>query len=259
MQLYSVDRNSSQQLSGHAGTFASIKVDGRADLVQVLAFEDVKPEGPRLQVIEVRAAGVDAAVPPFKPAPVNFPMAADAAGDFPLIFQVSKRGDILFAFTKMGYVFLFDIVSCKAIYRTKLDTVMVACPHESTGGVLGVTARKGQLLHIAINDAAIIPFVVATLRDTQLAISLAGRCNLPGAEDLYNAEFTRQLGAGDIAGAARTVADSPNKMLRTPQTMLRFQQMPAPPTGGPNPIVMYFQVRFYLHISCQPSNSSLPT
>ena len=63
----------------------------------------------------------------------------------------------------------------------------------------------------------------------------------PGADDLYALEFQRQLAAGDVSGAAKTAADSPNGMLRTAETIQRFQGLPGQP-GQPQPVFQYFHL-----------------
>ncbi|CAN0421695.1 unnamed protein product, partial [Discosporangium mesarthrocarpum] len=112
---------------------------------------------------------------------------------------------------------------------------------ESSGGVIGITARTGSVLHIAVNETTLVPYVVNTLRDTQLALQLASRLGLPGAEDLYTTEFNRLLGSNNVAGAARLAGESPNGLLRTAATIQRFQQIPAV-AGQPPPVFQYFSV-----------------
>lgn len=75
---------------------------------------------------------------------------------------------------------------------------------------MGITARMGAVLQISVNEATLVSYVVNTLRDTALAIQLAARLNLPGADDLYASEFQRLLASNDVAGAARLAGESPN-------------------------------------------------
>lgn len=75
---------------------------------------------------------------------------------------------------------------------------------------MGITARNGAVLQISVNEATLVPYVVNTLRDSALAIQLAARLNLPGADELYMSEFNRMLGANDVAAAARLAGESPN-------------------------------------------------
>jgi clathrin heavy chain len=107
--------------------------------------------------------------------------------------------------------------------------------------VLGITARKGQVLRMSINEANLVPYIVNQLHNPQLALQLATRLNLPGAEDLYFSEFNRLLSSNDVQGAARLAAESPQGVLRTPQTIMRFQQVP-PVQGQPQPVLQYFSV-----------------
>ena len=75
---------------------------------------------------------------------------------------------------------------------------------------MGITARNGAVLQISVNEATLVPYVVNTLRDSALAIQLAARLNLPGADDLYMSEFNRMLASNDVAAAARLAGESPN-------------------------------------------------
>ena len=51
-----------------------------------------------------------------------------------------------------------------------------------------------------------VPYILNILRDNDLALKLAGRLNLPGAENLFAAEFERLMSQGNVAAAARVVA-----------------------------------------------------
>ncbi len=243
MQLYSIEKAVSQMLQGHAGVFSTLRVPGRDDVAQILCFEDKKPDQPpKLFIMEV-GRSKDAPGGVFRLAPVAIPVAADATNDFPVAMTISKKHDILYMMTKMGYLFLFDVFTGKAIYRARVtsDTVFVACEHSATGGILGITSRKGQVLLVALNESALVPYIINTLRDTEFAIQIASRLGLPGADDLYVAQFNQLLAANDVQGAARLAATSPGGMLRTPQTIQRFQQIPGVP-GQPQPVFQYFSV-----------------
>eukprot|EP00607_Mallomonas_marina_P003718 CAMPEP_0182427698 /NCGR_PEP_ID=MMETSP1167-20130531/18991_1 /TAXON_ID=2988 /ORGANISM="Mallomonas Sp, Strain CCMP3275" /LENGTH=1652 /DNA_ID=CAMNT_0024610121 /DNA_START=314 /DNA_END=5272 /DNA_ORIENTATION=+ len=245
MQLYSIEKSVSQMLQGHSGVFSSIKVAGRdpKDLAQVLAFEDKKPDQPaKLFVMEV---GRDKSAPGgvFRVTPQNIPVPADAPNDFPVTMNATKKHDMIYMITKMGYLYLFDMHSGKAIYRARIstDTVFATTEHTSSGGVLGITARKGQVLLVSLNEANLVPYIISQLRDTDLALQLATRLNLSGADDLYATKFNTLLANNDIAGAARAAAEAPNGLLRTPATIARFQQIQGQP-GQPQPVFQYFSI-----------------
>jgi len=242
MQLYSIEKTVSQMLQGHSGVFTVLPIPGRDEPAQLLAFEDKKPDQPaKLFIMEV---GRDKNAPGgvFRVAPQAIPVAADAPNDFPVTMNASKQQGMIYMISKMGYLFLFDIFSGKPIYRARIttDTVFAATEHNASAGILAVT-RRGQVLQVSINESALVPFIVAQLRDQQLAIEVASRLNLPGADDLYAAQLNTLLAAGDVQGAARVAAESPRGLLRTPATIQRFQQLPAQP-GQPQPVFQYFSV-----------------
>jgi len=240
MQLYNMDKKLSQPLQGHAAAFATLKIAGRDDPAQVIVFHEKKPDSQEPPKLFVREVGRDPAKgAPFGITPVVLPVPADAAADFPVSLAVDQKNEISFLLTKMGYVYLSDIHTGKTIYRAKItqDTVFVTCPSGS-GAVFGITVRRGQVFRLQLNGPALVPYILNTLRDSDLALKLAGRLNLPGAENVMAAEFERLLSQGQVAEAARVVAASGNA-LRTPATISRFQQIPAQPGQVP-PLLMYF-------------------
>lgn len=243
MQLYSIEKKVSQPLQGHAGAFARIKIMGRDDHAQVLCFHEKKSESPpeeppKLYVMEVGRDPSKGA--PFRLAPTAIPVPADAMSDFPVSLVNNQKDDLAFLITKMGYLYIFDLHTAKTLYRARItqDTVFCTCSQVSTGAMFGITVRKGSVLRIQLNGQNLIPYIVATLRDNDLAIKLAGRLGLPGAENLYAAEFERLMSAGQVVEAAKLVARS-GAALRTPATISRFQQIPSEP-GQPQPVFQYF-------------------
>ena len=49
-------------------------------------------------------------------------------------------------------------------FRPPQDTVFVSTEHSATGGMLGIT-RKGQVLHVGLNEANLVPYIMGQLRD----------------------------------------------------------------------------------------------
>lgn len=243
MQLYSIEKKVSQPLQGHAGAFAVLNLPGRDDPAQVLVFHEKKAESPpgeppKLFVMEV---GRDPSKgQSFRLPPTAIPVPPEAAADFPVSLVIDQKDQLAFLLTKMGYAYMFDTHSGKTVYRAKItqETVFVTCSQESTGAVYGITVRRGQVFRIMLNGQALVPYIVSTLRDNDLAIKLAARLGLPGAENLYAAEFERLISMGNVVEAAKLVAAS-GTALRTPATIARFQQIPAQP-GAPQPVFQYF-------------------
>jgi len=241
MQLYSVDKKVSQPLQGHAGAFAVINIIGREDPAQLLVFHEKKSDsghGSKLFVMEVGRDPLKG--PGFRLQPTAIPVPVDASSDFPVSLVIDKKNDIAFLITKMGYLYMFDIHTGKVIYRAKIttETVFCTCSQETTGAMFGITVKRGQVICIMLNNQALIPYILSTLRDNELAIKLAGRLGLPGAENLFSAEFERLISSGHVVEAAKLVANG-GTFLRTPATIARFQQVPGEP-GSPQPVFQYF-------------------
>jgi len=242
MQLYSLEKKVSQPLQGHAGAFCMIKISGREDAAQVLVFHEKKAETPqeppKLFVMEVGRDPAKGAG--FRLPPTVIPVPPEAAADFPVSLVINKKDEVALLMTKMGFLYMFDIHTGKTLYRAKItnDTVFCTCSQDSTGAMFGITVRRGQVFRVLLNGPALVPYIVNTLRDNDLAIKIAGRLNLPGAENLYAAEFEKLITARQVVDAAKLVASS-GTALRTPATIARFQQIPAEP-GSPQPVFQYF-------------------
>lgn len=64
--------------------------------------------------------------------------------------------------------------------------VVQAAP--TSGGVYVIT-RRGSVLFVTVSREAMVPFVAQSLKNTTLAIALAQRGDLPGAEPLFVQKF----------------------------------------------------------------------
>ncbi len=144
--------------------------------------------------------------------------------------------------TKFGYIHLFDLSTGTLIYRNRIssETIFVSAFQDSTEGIIGVN-RKGQVLSVSIDENNIIPYIMQTLGNYELAMSMASKNNLPGAGELFKAQFERLFSAGDYKGAASIAAQSPGDTLRSVTTIQRFQSIPAIP-NQPSPLLTYFGV-----------------
>ena len=72
-----------------------------------------------------------------------------------------------------------------------------------------LSRRRGQVLLATVNEAAMVPFVSQQLNNLDLALSMAKRGNLPGAEGLIAQQFERLFAAGQYKEAAECAAESP--------------------------------------------------
>ena len=86
-------------------------------------------------------------------------------------------------------------------------------PHEGVGHFLLRTVflpiPPSQVLLGTVNEAALVPFVSGQLNNIDLALSMARRAGLPGAEALIGQQFERMWAAGQYKEAAEAAAESP--------------------------------------------------
>ncbi|EJD07554.1 clathrin heavy chain [Fomitiporia mediterranea MF3/22] len=239
MQLYSIERSVSQPIEGHAAAFAELKLDGHQFPTKLFTFAVRTATGAKLHVVEIDHQAAD---PVFSKKAVDVFFPPEATNDFPVAMQVSKKHGIVFLVTKFGFIHLYDLESGACVYMNRIsgETIFVTAEHEATNGIIGVN-RKGQVLSVSVDEGAIIPYILGTLNNTELAFKLASRANLPGADDLYIKQYQALFQSGQFNEAAKIAANSPRGILRTSQTIDAFKTAPAPP-GGLSPILQYFGI-----------------
>lgn len=156
--------------------------------------------------------------------------------------QISKKYDIIYLITKFGYIHLYDIESGICIYMNRIsaDTIFVTAMYDPTSGIIGVN-RKGQVLSVCVDEENIIPYITNTLQNPDLALRIAARNDLPGAEELFVRKFNTLFTNNQFTEAAKVAASAPKGILRTPQTIQRFQQVPTQ-AGQTSPLLQYFGI-----------------
>ncbi|KLO17941.1 clathrin heavy chain [Schizopora paradoxa] len=238
MQLYSKEKGVSQPIEGHAASFAELKMEGN-HVTKLFTFSVRTATGAKLHVVEIDH---QPNTPAFTKKAVDVFFPPEATTDFPVAMQVSKKHGIIFLVTKFGFIHLYDLESGACVYMNRIsgETIFVTAEHEATNGIIGVN-RKGQVLSVSVDETTIIPYILGTLNNTELAFKLASRANLPGADDLYIKQYQVLFQSGQFNEAAKIAANSPRGILRTVQTIEAFKAAPAPP-GGLSPILQYFGI-----------------
>ncbi|KAI9024950.1 hypothetical protein CLU79DRAFT_745569 [Phycomyces nitens] len=240
MQLYSKERGVSQPIEGHAAAFAEIKLEDSPHPTKLFSFAVRSANGTaKLQIIEVDHPEGN---PPFQKKAVEVFFPPEAASDFPVAMQISQKYGIIYLVTKMGFIHLYDLETGACIYMNRIsgETIFVTVEHEATSGIIGVN-KKGQVLSVSVDENTIIPYVINTLNNTELAIKLASRGGLPGADNLYEQRFNQLFSSGAYGEAAKVAANSPRGILRTVQTIDRFRNLAATPNQL-SPILQYFGI-----------------
>lgn len=154
MQLYSVQKNVSQPIEGHAAAFAQFKYEGKTEESTLFCFAVRNQQGGKLHIIEVGNNPNNQK----KQVEVNF--SNKPVIDFPVAMQISDKYGIIYLITKYGYIHLYDIETAACIFKRKTtaETIFVSAPHEATSGIIGVTG-KGQVLSVHVDEENIIPYI----------------------------------------------------------------------------------------------------
>ncbi|KAH9456941.1 hypothetical protein Pst134EA_020848 [Puccinia striiformis f. sp. tritici] len=239
MQLYNKDRGVSQAIEGHAASFADYRLEGATSDSKLFAFAVRTGSGAKLHIVEIDH---QAGQPVFAKKAVDVFFPPEATNDFPVAMQVSKKHKIIYMVTKYGFIHLYDAETAACIYMNRIsgETIFVTAEHETSSGIIGVN-RKGQVLSVTVDEETIVPFVLNTLKNPELAIKLASRANLPGADDIYLQQFQQLFSSGQFSEAAKIAANSPRGILRTSQTIEQFKAVPMQP-GQLSPILQYFGI-----------------
>ncbi|CAI9767563.1 unnamed protein product [Fraxinus pennsylvanica] len=241
MQLFSVDQQRSQALEAHAASFASLRVPGNDKDSILISFASKSSNAgqitSKLHVIEL---GAQPGKPSFtkKQADLFFP--PDFADDFPVAMQISHKYNLIYVITKLGLLFVYDLESATAVYRNRIspDPIFLTSEASSVGGFYAIN-RRGQVLLATVNETTLVPFVSGQLNNLELAVNLAKRGNLPGAENLVVQRFQELFAQTKYKEAAELAAESPQGILRTPDTVAKFQSVPVQ-AGQTPPLLQYF-------------------
>ena len=237
MQLYSKERGISQAIEAHAAAFGTIRLEGAPADTRVFTFAVRTATAAKLHVVEIDH---NPANPAFQKKQVDIYFPPEATNDFPVAMQVSQKYSVIYMVTKYGFIHLYDLETATCIFMNRIsaETIFTTAPDSDSSGIVGVN-RKGQVLSVTVDEMTIIPYLLQNPANGQLALKLASRAGLPGADDLYRQQFEQLMASGQYTDAARVAANSPRGFLRTPQTTARFQGLP-PQGPGLTPHLQYF-------------------
>ena len=76
---------------------------------------------------------------------------------------------------------------------------------------------------MSVDEQTIVPYILNTVGNPDLAIRLAGKSNLPGADELFVTRFNQLMAEGNYSEAAKVAARSPRGVLRTSATIQTVQ------------------------------------
>ena len=238
MQLYSKARGVSQNIEGHAAAFGTFHAEGNANPHKLFTFAVRNAAGQgKLHVVEIDAGENNTRFVK-KAVDVYFP--DEAVNDFPVAMQISKKYSIIYMITKYGFIHLYDLETATCIFMNRIssETIFITSPDSESAGIVGIN-RKGQVLSVSVDENTVIPYLLQNPANSGLAVKLASRAGLPGADNLYQQQFETLFGQGNYSEAAEVAANSPRGFLRTPETISRFKGVPQQ-TGQLSVILQYF-------------------
>ncbi|XP_010225508.1 PREDICTED: clathrin heavy chain 2-like, partial [Tinamus guttatus] len=179
---------------------------------------------------------------PFVKKAVDVFFPPEAQTDFPVAMQIGIKHGVIYLITKYGYIHMYDLESGVCIYMNRIsaDTIFVTAPHEPTSGIIGVN-KKGQVLSVCVEEDNIVNYATNVLQNPDLGLRMAIRSNLAGAEELFARKFNTLFAQGNYAEAAKVAASAPKGILRTGDTIRKFQSVPAQP-GQASPLLQYFGI-----------------
>lgn len=73
-----------------------------------------------------------------------------------------------------------------------------------------------QVLSVCVEEENIIPYITNVLQNPDLALRLAVRNNLAGAEELFARKFNNLFAAGNYSEAAKVAANAPKVFNQLP-------------------------------------------
>lgn len=239
IQLYSKQRNISQAVDGHVAIFTKILLEGNGSApvqVFVTGNRNVQTGNGELRIIEIDHDASLAVQYQKKTTDIFFP--PDATNDFPLSVQVSEKYGIIYILTKYGFIHLYELETGTNLFvnRITAESVFTSTSYNQKNGIACIN-KKGQVLAVEIDTTQIVPYILNKLANVSLALTVATRGGLPGADDLFSKQFESLLNQGDYQNAAKVAASSTS--LRNQNTINRLKNLQAAP-GAISPILLYF-------------------
>lgn len=239
IQLYSKNRNISQAIDGHVAIFSEIVLEGNGSTpvqVFVTGNRNATSGAGELRMIEIDH---DQSVPvqyQKNTSDIFFP--PDATNDFPIDVEVSEKYGIVYLLTKYGFIHLYELSTGTNLFvnRITAESVFTATSYDNKNGIACIN-KKGQVLSVEIATSQIVPYILNKLSNVSLALTVATRGGLPGADDLLSKQFESLLAQNDYANAAKVAASS--QSLRNQNTINRLKNVQAAP-GAISPILLYF-------------------
>ena len=234
IQLFNTQQNASQPIEGFCPCFGNVKCldDTPCNL---LSFVDKKANNNQYKIIV-------SDISPVKRVKVSADVAMTADNDFPVLMDFVENYGVLFLATNSGNLYVYEVSKGVLIFRCKIseDSLLFSAKNTNTNGMIYIN-KSGKVLNVDVDRNNFIPFVMNFCKGVngimELVTRMAGRYNLPGAENIFMQAFQTFMQQGNFVEAAKIARDTPGDTLRNINTINTFKNL----QGNPQPILIYFQ------------------
>jgi len=234
IQLYNIEKKQTMPLEGYSACFADMPVtDGNNSYKNGLFCFCEKKASEQIQRLHITEIGNPA--PGAQKFKINteIQMAPDAPGDFPLLMQSSPKFGLIFIITKFGYFYMYEASKAALVYRQRItdQLVVVATRNTATDGMICIN-KAGQVLALNVEENNLVKYVMNAQHipdQKNVAFKMAARFSLPGADDVFLAQFNQCMLTNDFAGAARCARDAPGTLVRNATTIDKFKSLQPQP------------------------------
>lgn len=133
--------------------------------------------------------------------------------------------------SKHSFLSVFELTTASLLFRSKVcnENIFVGTANSKTGGYY-VIGKEGVVYSINVVEEMLVNHILNQCRHIpdvmQLAFKLASRYKLPGVDNMFVDQFNRLLVAGDVVNASKIAASAPGTLLRNPETIAKFKQIP---------------------------------
>jgi len=231
LQLYNVPLNRYQpKMNAHGGCFAHININGR----EATLFCFTKKDGVSTKLFVVEVGNQE------NPLRVQSEIQFQQQNDFIVAMVPTSKYGCIYAISQQGTLFLYDIQSGRHIFSRRVSntTMFLAVPHGESGGVVTLD-RSGRVANFHVDTENYVPYITNTVGDAKLGVTIATKFDLPGAGNIFKTRFEQLIAQGQYQQAAKLAADAPQGVLRTPETIQKFQSAPNV-GGGPPADLQYY-------------------
>ena len=165
IQLFSMEKNASQMLDGHAAHFYHYKHDGCMEPSVMFAFAQKHPS-PRLGMIEV-VKGDPSRQNMNKMEEMQF--SPQQQGDFIVGMTVSEKFETILCISRMGFLYAYYSGDGSVLFMGKAidDQIFLTAHNAKTDGIIAI-GKKGGVTNVSIEGDKLVGYICNGLKNVGL-------------------------------------------------------------------------------------------